>query len=120
MVNDPYSELLYLERYYMSNMNDVSREELYESFTKHLKEIECEISFLKKQVRERDLRIQLYQFSDSKLSELKENLDAFPSLKEVWRDFEVAYKLATGKNPIKFTELNNLKKEFEDKVRKIK
>ena len=49
-----------LERYYMASLKDKTREEIYESFSRHIQEIENEKNFLKKQVKERDLRIQLY------------------------------------------------------------
>lgn len=116
---DPFTELLYLERYYMTHPKDKSREELYEAFTQNLREIECEKNFLKKQIRERDLRIQLYQFSSDKLDELKNNLDEFPNLEEIWREFELAYKIATGKNLIRFKELDQKREEYENKVGRL-
>lgn len=116
---NPFDELLYLERYYMTHSKEKSREELYEAFTQNLREIECEKNFLKKQIRERDLRIQLYQFSSDKLEELKHNLVEFPNLKEIWSEFELAYKIATGKNLIRFKELDQKREEYESKIGKL-
>ena len=116
LVDNPFDELLYLERYHMSNLKGKSREELYEAFSQRIREIECEMTFLKKQVRERDLRIQLYQFSSDKLEELKENLDSHPNLDDIWNDFEIAYKIATGKNLIRFEELEEKRKKYQKQI----
>ena len=119
IVGNPFIELIYLERYHMANLDDNSREELYEAFSKRVQEIEYEMNFLKKQIRERDLRIQLYQFSDSKLAELKEHLREFPNLEEIWREFEIAYKIATGKNLIQFEELEKKHDKSHKKINNI-
>lgn len=119
MVNDPFTELIYLERYYMKNLDEKSRKELYEAFSKRIQEAEIEMNALRKQVRERDLRIQLYQFSADKLEELKDNLDAYPNLDELWTEFELAYKIATGKNLVRLEELEEKRESYQKQVNNL-
>ena len=109
-----------LEYYRMTNLQDKSGEELYELFTKHLNEVESELTFLKKQVKERDLRIQLYQFSAEQITELKNHLTEYPNLSDIWHEFEIAYKIATGKNLIRFTDLDKKQEEYQKKLNNIK
>lgn len=100
----------------MSNDDLPSKETLCDLFAKKILEIESEKNFLQKQIQERDLRIQIYQFSDDKLSELRKNLKLHQNLSEIWSEFEVAYKLITGTNLIQFTELEEKKEEYQKKI----
>jgi hypothetical protein len=61
--------------------------------------------WLRKRIKELNLRVQLYQFAFDKVDELNTSLKEYPNLKDMWIEFEIAYKLSTGKNLMKFEEI---------------
>ncbi|NJO62881.1 MAG: hypothetical protein HC836_33070 [Richelia sp. RM2_1_2] len=78
-----------------------------------------EINFLQKQVKERDLRIQLYQFSFDKIEELKKHIESDQNLYQIWVEFEIFYKVITGTNLIKFTDTDHYIKVYEEKLNQL-
>jgi hypothetical protein len=60
---------------------------------------------LKRVLKKLEIRLQLHQLAFDKIEELKKNLIEYPNLNQLWTDFEIAYKLATGKNLIQLDEI---------------
>ncbi len=99
----------------MNQIEEASKEELII----RIKEVENSMKFLQKQIRERELRIQLYQFAYDKVEDLIKNLHNFPNLRGMWQEFEIVYKLCTGQNLIRSIDLENQDSEFQRKISEL-